>query len=177
MPPRAARTRSPYLLGILVSFHLPACITDAKSILRASRSCAAPTRAEWPDIFSHSSLSSPIHCLNAGSPRESSSRSRTWVVGFAENRMPPEQPCRGGNPQVAGATDGTNAHGESDRIGNDRNHDASSGHVHNNKAHNKPVRAPTDRLPQQPEHRCPRSDRGVLLLTRWHPHPQPQERR
>jgi hypothetical protein len=46
IPPRAARTRSPYLIGMRVSRHLPACITELKSIFSAKRSCAAPTRAE-----------------------------------------------------------------------------------------------------------------------------------
>lgn len=35
LPPRCASTFSPYRIGILVSFHRPACITDAISILSA----------------------------------------------------------------------------------------------------------------------------------------------
>lgn len=38
IPPRAARTCSPYRIGIRDDFHLPACMIDAKSILSASRS-------------------------------------------------------------------------------------------------------------------------------------------
>jgi hypothetical protein len=49
-------------MGIRVSFHLPACITDAISILSANKSCAAPTRAECPEILFHSSGGNPIHC-------------------------------------------------------------------------------------------------------------------
>jgi hypothetical protein len=37
IPPRAARTSSPYRIGIRVDFHLPASITDARSIFNASR--------------------------------------------------------------------------------------------------------------------------------------------
>jgi hypothetical protein len=73
------------------------------------------------------------------------------------------------------ASGGTDVHEENDRIDNDRNHDANSGHAHNNKGRNRPVRA---RSPQQwPEHQPRPSDRGVLLPKYWHPHPQPQERR
>lgn len=62
IPPRAARTCSPYPIGILLLFHLPACITELKSTFNADRSCAAPTRAEWPDSCSRSFFSNPIHC-------------------------------------------------------------------------------------------------------------------
>jgi hypothetical protein len=39
--PLPAKTFSPYLIGILVSVHLPACITEGKSMFKANRSCAA----------------------------------------------------------------------------------------------------------------------------------------
>src|ERR1700675_1781336 len=48
-------------MGMRVSRHLPACITELKSMFNARRSCAAPTRAECPEILSHSCLSKPIH--------------------------------------------------------------------------------------------------------------------
>jgi hypothetical protein len=51
------------------------------------------------------------------------------------------------------ASAGTNAHGESDRIGDDRSHGANSGHAHNNMDRNTPVRARIDPPQQQPEHR------------------------
>jgi hypothetical protein len=61
MAPREANTLSPYLIGIRVSRHLTACMTEDKSMFNARRSCAAPTLAEWPEILSHSSFSNPIH--------------------------------------------------------------------------------------------------------------------
>jgi len=48
MPPREASTFSPYRIGMRVSRHVPACITELRSMFSARRSCAAPTRAEWP---------------------------------------------------------------------------------------------------------------------------------
>src|SRR3984885_3425845 len=71
----------------------------------------------------------------------------------------------------------TNAHGESDRIGNDRNHDASSDHAHSNKDSRRPVRARTDRPPPQAGHASPQLNKGVPLPKRWHQHLQPQEQR
>jgi hypothetical protein len=38
IPPRAANTFSPYRIGMRVSLHLPACITDAISIFNANKS-------------------------------------------------------------------------------------------------------------------------------------------
>jgi hypothetical protein len=42
IPPRVARMRSAYRIGIRVSFQRPVCMTDARLMFNASRSCAAP---------------------------------------------------------------------------------------------------------------------------------------
>jgi hypothetical protein len=48
IPPSPAMTCSPYRIGIRCDFQRPACITDARSMLSANRSCVAPTRTECP---------------------------------------------------------------------------------------------------------------------------------
>ena len=46
IPPRTANTCSPYLMGMRFVFHRPACMTDAKSMFSANRSCVTPTQIE-----------------------------------------------------------------------------------------------------------------------------------
>jgi hypothetical protein len=58
--PLCANTFSPYRIGILVSFHRPACITDAISIFSASKSCAAPRDRNVPK----SSATNQRVCVN-----------------------------------------------------------------------------------------------------------------
>lgn len=61
MPPLAGSTCSPYRIGTAVDFHRPACMTEARSIFGANKSCVAPTRIECPLIADTSSADIPTY--------------------------------------------------------------------------------------------------------------------
>ena len=79
MPPRPANTYSPYRIGIRFVFQRPACITEAKSIFSASRSCVAPTRIECP-----------LTCatLSAGILIHAATRLNAWAIASTLSRSP-----------------------------------------------------------------------------------------